>query len=422
MNKIWKILISLMLVVVSCLCFVACDGDDGNDVPDGYVFKTYGDDGYYTLVSYKGTDATLTVPAEYEGKKVGRIKANAFSGNSTIETLIIPDSVEVIDKSAFGGMIALKELTVPFVGQYADSETSINDNNVTGENKAVDEARTFGYVFSSVQYDGSLKLTQTYNDATETDDDGNETATGVFDFYMPAKLKTVNIIPAEGYGIPAYAFYGNQALYKVTLGEKVNAIGDYAFYSCQVLNTFTVTAGVKKIGDYALYGCRALGNENNGKGFAFATNCALEDIGDYAFCGIKTTSLVLPGSVKNIGKYAFASITSANEILDNGETQLKTITLSENLKSIGEGAFFKCVKLETVTIPAAANGITVGSYAFEYCERLVSFDSSSERVIDLSKTNTVGTMAFAFLGEAEYEVIEGGSNVNAYAFKDTKTK
>ncbi|MBQ9103969.1 MAG: leucine-rich repeat protein [Clostridia bacterium] len=398
MNKIWKTIISVMLLIVACFCFTACnDGESGGN-NDEFVFKSYGDDGYYTLVKYQGDDIALTIPASHEGKKVGRIKANAFSGNKSIQTLVIPNCVEEIDQSAFGGMSALKELTVPFIGQFANAETSLNDNNVTGEKKAVDMARTFGYMFATNEYDGSIKLTQTYNDATETDDQGQTKATGVFDFYMPALLKKVNIAPANaGYGVPAYAFFGNSALQEITFNANVKIVGDYAMYNCQALNTLKVSQGIEKIGDYAFYGCRALGDMVNGKGLSFSETSILKEIGGYAFAGIKVTNLQLPSAVESIGKYAFASIISGGDIAMNGRSELRTVVLPASIKTISEGAFYMCDKLVSVSLNASATDVAIGAMAFANCESLVSFDSASVNTIDLSKVSSLGSMAFGKL-------------------------
>lgn len=418
MNRIWKTIISVMLLIVACLCFTACnDGENGNNA-EKFVFKSYGEDGYYTLVKYNGDDLALTVPSEYEGKKVGRIKANAFSGNKTVQTLVIPTSVEEIDASAFGGMSALKEVTLPFIGQFANAETSLNDNNVSGEKKAVDNARTFGFMFSTVEYEGSIKLTQTYNDATKTDDQGQTVATGIFDFYMPAHLKTVNIVPATlGYGVPAYAFYGNTAISKVTFDAKVKVIGDCAFSNCQTLNTVAIASGIEKIGNSAFRGCRALGDYANGVGLSFDANSALKVIGDKAFSGIKVTNLTLPATVETIGKYAFASILSGNEIATYGASELRNITLSASLKTIGEGAFYRCEKLLTVTLDGACSNLSIGAMAFEYCVRLVSFDTATENAINLNKVTSVGAMAFANLNEDTTFAVTS-SNLNQTALEE----
>lgn len=414
MNKFWKTLITCILLVVACLCFTACENGGSENGANGYVFKTYGDDGYYTLVSYKGEDKTLNVPAEYEGKKVGRIKANAFSGNKTIENLVIPTTVEVIDQSAFGGMSALKELTVPFVGQYALAEAKLGDNNVSGELKAVDMARTFGFMFSTTSYDGGMSLTQTYNDATETDSEGNTTATGVFTFYMPALLKTVNIVPAEdNYVVPAYAFYGNVALHKITLSDKVMVIGEKAFANCLTLNTLTIPNSVKTIESHAIYGCRALSNEVNGVGFKFADESTLTTIGDFAFAGSKLVSIEIPASVTKIGKYAFSSITSGNEVTESGATQLKQVAIKGATVEIDEGAFYMCEKLERVEFSNASASVKLGAYAFAYCKNLNVFDSASPNVINLAKVSEISTMAFANIKDLSFNVMVGSFTSSA---------
>lgn len=410
MNKFCKTLLVCLMAVIACICFVACDSGNNSEAKPNY--KVYGDDSYYTLVSYDGNEETVTIPSEYNGKPVGRIKKDAFAGNGTIKTLIIPDSVEVIDQGAFGKMKALENLTIPFVGKTPNAEATLNDNNVTGVDKSVDDARTFGYMFGTSAYDGGVKVTQYFNDATTTDDDGNVTDSGVFDCYLPENLKTVTVTPKEdNYAIPAYAFANNTLLTKVVLNDKVSKIGEYAFANCQRLTTMAIPSSVTDIYSYAFSGTLSLGDydETTGKGLSFNQNSALKNIGDYAFLSAKFTKITLPDSVENIGKFAFASKASDLSIATNGASVLREITLSKNLKVIGDYAFFMCENLKTVKLHSESANVTVGVQAFAYCDALSSFDSDTANCIDLSKVSALKATAFAFIEKDEAYTIKNNS-------------
>jgi hypothetical protein len=71
----------------------------------------------------------------------------------------------------------------------------------------------------------------------------------------------------------------------------------------------------------------------------------------------KLTSVVIPGTVKEIWDNAFNECTS-----------LTTVTLSEGLTSIGEGAFRGCTSLKTVQIPESVT--TIENNAFMECTSL----------------------------------------------------
>lgn len=87
----------------------------------------------------------------------------------------------------------------------------------------------------------------------------------------------------------------------------------------------------------------------------------ITSIGNYLFN--ETTlleSVTLPTTIKKIGKGAFMYTYS-----------LKSINLPEGLETIGESAFENCVKIESVTIPKSVKNI--GDGAFTCCKELTGF-------------------------------------------------
>jgi hypothetical protein len=100
-KKLMKLLISLCLCTTLALCavgFTACGGDE-------YVLNEDGQS--YTFAKYNGgTGITIDdfpdafeIPSEYKGKPVTKIASSAFP--TSLKTLIIPDSITVIEDGAF---------------------------------------------------------------------------------------------------------------------------------------------------------------------------------------------------------------------------------------------------------------------------------------------------------------------------------
>jgi hypothetical protein len=85
----------------------------------------------------------------------------------------------------------------------------------------------------------------------------------------------------------------------------------------------------------------------------------IKSIGDYAFWRCPALqSVSLPETLKTIGKSAFR------------ESAITGITLPEPLTTIGDFAFDNCANLEAIEIPA--NVTTIGSCAFSYCPKLAN--------------------------------------------------
>ena len=102
--------------------FAAC-GTGSGDGPSGggsstekpieleYVLSKDGS-GYEVSGIGTVTDPNINVPAEYEGKPVVGVCSGAFSGNSLIETISLPDSVKTVGSSSFSDCSSLREITM----------------------------------------------------------------------------------------------------------------------------------------------------------------------------------------------------------------------------------------------------------------------------------------------------------------------
>jgi len=93
------------------------------------------------------------------------------------------------------------------------------------------------------------------------------------------------------------------------------------------------------------------------------------------------TSITIPSNVKTIGQRAFAQCS----FMDDESPGLKNITISEGVTSIDWQAFYECNKLESITIPGSVTSI--GNEAFANCSSLTSVTFGSGGV-------GIGTGAF----------------------------
>ena len=79
--------------------------------PSDFQYTTK--DGKITILSYVGSEKTVSVPEEIGGCPVTYIADTAFEGNLTLEKVILPSSLEGIGWFAFRGCIALCEVQAP---------------------------------------------------------------------------------------------------------------------------------------------------------------------------------------------------------------------------------------------------------------------------------------------------------------------
>ena len=229
--------------------------------------------------------------------------------------------------------------------------------------------------------------------------------------FYKSSLKNITI-PSSVSSIDGKAFYNCTSLASITIPSSVTSIGSYAFYNCDTLASITIPSSVTRIDAYAFMGCDGLtdikipSSVNTIAGSAF-NNCSnltnisvdennsvydsrencnaiIETSTNELIVGCKNT--VIPSTITKIGKRAFWFCTGLEEIIiPNSVTEiagsdstgyrdagafcgcsnLKTITVSKSVKSIGNYVFYSCTNLETVNYTGSSEewaAITISSY------------------------------------------------------------
>ena len=259
MRKFLNILLTLVIAMLAVFSLTACSPDDDGVKSNAKGLLINKVKGVYIIYDYvpetELTDGVLDIGAilsaeGYSGEF--KIKKGAFSGNTDIVKLIVPDTVKEIAKGAFEKMKNLKELEVPFIGKTINADAYYAES-ADAVDKSVDAEKTLAHFFGAEEYAEGKQITVAGTTC-----------------YMPVTLTTVTVnatkyfedpngVKGAFYSIPKDAFNGATNLKTVNLkGAYLGAIGENAFSGCTALNTITIPATVKTIYKDAFKGCTKL--------------------------------------------------------------------------------------------------------------------------------------------------------------------
>ena len=184
------------------------------------------------------------------------------------------------------------------------------------------------------------------------------------------------------------AFYGCSSLLSLTMGDGIVSIGEGTFYNCSSLTSINIPDGVISIGEYAFYNCSSLKS-------VYMTDlsawCKLVFVSSYSspLCyGAKLymndqelIELVIPEGITRIndafsGCSSLASVTIGDDVVSIGSdafsgcSSLASVTIGDGVISIGLDAFSDCSSLASVTMGDGV--VSIGVDAFSGCSSLAS--------------------------------------------------
>ncbi len=218
------------------------------------------------------------------------------------------------------------------------------------------------------------------------------------------------VIPAEityngkSYKVTKIGDYAFSPIYyqlpKVSGGANITTIGANAFKGLTSLTTVDLSGTVTSIGEHAFDGCTGLSGINS-----LLDN--VTKIGDYAFQNCKYLDgegIDLKGAITYIGDFAF------NECATQGESYLNMHFDNLSNASIGNGAFGKCLGLNTIngTVSSIGNG------AFAECVRLSSIGTVLDNVTEIPSAVFYGCTGL----EGSLTLNSAITNIGSQAFEN----
>ena len=365
------VIISDTVTTIGTYAFKDCDKLTSITMPDSVT----------SIGNFAFSDSPIKKLTIAEGSKT--ITSTMVVCKTTLEEIVIPNSVESIEAGAFklcdnvnykidGDVKYLGNDTNPYVVLVGATTKTLSSYNIHLDTRVI-----YASAFSSCTNLESITIpsgvTSIGNSAfsscsslTNIAIPDSVTSMGSALFSGCTNLVGVNI-PSSVTSIDG-VFYNCTGLTDITIPDSVTTIGDSAFKDCTSLESITIPASVTRIGDDAFYGCYNL--------TSITIPDSVTSIGSYAFSRCyDLTGITIPDSVTSISDSAFYYCSS-----------LTNVTIGDGVSCIGKSMFKNCTSLTDIIIPSGITGIDNG--AFKGCTNLKS-------IIIPDSVTSIGSIAFS---------------------------
>ncbi len=390
-----------LLFVVICVSLTCLSASAEESFSEGYYTYTV-TDGAATIKSVSAEiSGDITIPETLGGYPVIAIGKEALAGAINIKSVVISDSVKIIDDYAFAGCIGLESVDigngVERIGVSAFRECHVLKNLKLSNNVTTIDSYAFlnCQKLEAITIPNSVKLI------------GN----GVFGYC--SSLKNI-AIPDNVESIGSEIFFECTSLEIVTLSENIPTIPCGAFYDCSALKELTmpVSAKIFKLdlnsldGKHTFYNCTNIEKITLTKGTTgamqdysslsktetnydetpwYVSGCkeviieeGITYIGENAFLNcMDLEKVTIPDSVEVISDCAFGNCINIKSVslpkvksIDSDAfascLTLENVTLGDSLETIGSYAFALCLSIKDITIPKNVNYIGNGAFIYDF--------------------------------------------------------
>ena len=318
-----------------------------------------------------------------------------LAGCSSLETLVLPESMKRIEAGALDDCPAIKSVTLPEVSQ-------LEDFGLDDILEAQREALGLHYDADGFMIWNGWLLDYENREASELT--VPEGVIGIGHYALSDMELERLTLPSTLKYIGSQAISYQWALEELEIPDSVEYIGPGAFEDCSYMGTITFGSGLREIGKRAFAECMSLATASPAFG--------LETVGDEAFADcVKLLSVSLPVTVTNVVATAFAGCKSLVGVMTPTATaplsqwfmpiygQIRNVTVSagevevcgnmfkgcsamvnaslpEGVTNIGARAFMDCSQLSEIALPSTL--VSVGDEAFRNCDALTAIGLPNE--------------------------------------------
>ena len=387
-----------------------------------------------------------------------------FSNLKTLQEITLPTSITSIGYGAFYSCTNLNTITFPsgmsinsIGGYYGDySKATFSGCSSLARVNICDLSSWCNILFHS-NYDNPLYYTNGFYSSTTASNvvtsliiPEGVTSIGRYAFYYCSNLTSVTIpssLTEIKYGAFAecnaitrvntsdiaawcnidfgstplsYAhklYLNNELITNLIIPEGVTAISNRAFFNCSSLQSVSFPLSLTSVGDDAFYGCNAI------------TRVNISDIA--AWCNINfergfisETILDPNGGVVwvsddedeweyTVPRYIYSSnpLYYAHKLYLNNEL-ITNLIIPEGVTAIGQGAFFNCSSLQSVSFPRSLT--RVGRQAFDGCSNVATVEAS-----DWDSWNNIQFVSYSKEYISDIDLEEKDNHDNSMYFPGT---
>lgn len=346
----------------------------------------------------------------------------AFRGCGSLTSISLSDHITRIGESVFHGCWRLANVEIPSsvttIGESAFDSSGLTNITIPSSVTSIERMAFHGC--------RSLSHITIPNSITKIEELTFWNCTGLTNVVLPNTINSIergafeecsnltNInIPDSVTKIDSGAFGGCESLVYISFPDSITSIADGTFSGCTSLESFYIPDCVTAIGGSAFSGCTSL--------IELVIPDSVTDIGWSAFAGCSSlTKITVPGSVAQFGSYGSPALSGCSSLTSAGPIGGGYDFEFGWTGTIPESGFRSCDGLVTITIPD--NITSIGHSAFDSCKNLTSMtveagnpQYASENGALLNKDKT--TLIRCFEGNrGVYVVPDGVSLIKMEAF------